>query len=135
MEIVQLYVHDVESSVIRPEKELKGFAKVELAPGETKTVTFTMDHRSFAYYNIDLKDWHVETGEFALLVASSSRDIFLRGSVKVRSTKEIVPTFHRNTTMGELMTNPKTAPILQQLKVMNLNPGPSNAVSFDMIAP
>lgn len=61
-EIVQLYVHDVASSVIRPAKELKGFEKVELKPGETKTVSFTLGKRAFAYYNIKLQDWHVETG-------------------------------------------------------------------------
>lgn len=133
-EIVQLYVRDLESSVIRPEKELKGFAKVELAPGETKTVTFTLDQRSFAYYNVDLKDWHVESGEFELLVGCSSREIVLRDTVKVRSTQEIVPIFHRNTTLGELMANPKTAPILQQLRQRRLNVGPSEAVSSDMLA-
>lgn len=134
-EIVQLYVRDVDSSVIRPEKELKGFEKVELAAGETKTITFTLDRRSFAYYNVDLKDWHVESGEFELLVGCSSRDILLRASVKVQSTKEIIPTFHRNTTLGELMANPRTAPILQQLQMMNISStGPSQAISSDMIA-
>src|SRR4051794_31416877 len=59
-EIVQLYVKDLESSVIRPEKELKGFEKVQLQPGEEKMVIFTLDKRAFAYYNVELKDWHVE---------------------------------------------------------------------------
>lgn len=132
-EIVQLYVCDVESSVIRPEKELKGFVKVELAPGETKTVTFTMNHRSFAYYNVNLKDWHVETGQFQLLIGRSSRDIVLQDTVKVRSTQEIVPTFHRNTTLGELLANPKTAPIIQQLQRLNIDVESSDAVSSDML--
>jgi len=53
---------DVKSSVRRPEKELKGFEKVFLNPGEEKTVTFTLDKRAFAYYNTQIKDWHVESG-------------------------------------------------------------------------
>lgn len=53
--MVQLYVADKESTVIRPVKELKGFEKVELAPGETKTVTFTLDKRAFAFYSVKLR--------------------------------------------------------------------------------
>ncbi len=74
-EVVQLYVADKESTVIRPVKELRDFAKVELAPGETKTVTFTLDKRAFAYYSVRIHDWHVETGEFDILIGKSSRDI------------------------------------------------------------
>ncbi|PKQ92823.1 hypothetical protein CXK86_01505 [Paenibacillus sp. BGI2013] len=133
-ETVQLYVRDVASSVIRPEKELKGFEKVELAPGETITVTFTLDKRSFAYYNVDLSDWHVESGEFELLIGSSSRDITLRASVTVRSTQEIVTAIHRNTTIGDLMANPKTALILQQLRDKRPELAPSDAVSSEMMA-
>ena len=67
-----MYIQDVESSVVRPIKELKGFEKVSLEPNETKTVTFTLDKRSFAYYNVDIKDWHVETGKFNILIGKSS---------------------------------------------------------------
>ncbi|CAH2713138.1 Thermostable beta-glucosidase B [Neobacillus rhizosphaerae] len=70
-ETVQLYIKDLESSVIRPEKELKGFEKVQLQPDEEKTVTFTLDKRAFAYYDVELKDWHVETGEFEILIGKS----------------------------------------------------------------
>ena len=72
-EVVQLYIRDIESSVIRPEKELKGFEKIELKPGEEKTVVFELDKRAFAYYNVDIGDWHVETGEFEILIGKSSR--------------------------------------------------------------
>jgi len=132
-EIVQLYVRDVESSIIRPEKELKGFAKVALQPGEEQTVTFILDKRSFAYYNVELKDWHVETGEYEILIGKSSRDIVLRSSLTVLSTTEITPVFHRNTTLGELMENPKTQPILQQLQSMAPQSAPSDAVSPEMM--
>ena len=85
-EIVQLYVHDRESTLFRPEKELKGFEKVALQPNETKTVSFTLDKRSFAYYNIYLKDWHVESGEFEILVGASSADIRFNKLVSIEGT-------------------------------------------------
>jgi beta-glucosidase len=85
-EIVQLYVRDVESNVFRPEKELKGFEKLDLKPGEEKQVSFTLDKRAFAYYDTALGDWHVESGEFEILLGSSSRDIRLSGFVRVNSS-------------------------------------------------
>jgi beta-glucosidase len=74
-EVVQLYVHDREASVERPTRELKGFRRVALAPGETKRVTFSLDARAFAYYSVREKRWEVEPGTFEILVGSSSRDI------------------------------------------------------------
>ncbi|MEM3466124.1 MAG: fibronectin type III-like domain-contianing protein, partial [Candidatus Jordarchaeales archaeon] len=65
-EIVQLYVRDVKSSVIRPEKELKGFEKVELDVGEEKEVEFELDKRAFAYYDVEIGDWYVEEGEYEM---------------------------------------------------------------------
>ena len=73
-EIVQLYVRDVESTAFRPDKELKGFAKVELEPGEETSVSIELTDRAFAYYDTLLGDWHVETGEFEILVGASSSD-------------------------------------------------------------
>ena len=118
-EIVQLYVRDVESSVIRPEKELKGFEKVELNPGEEKEVIFTLDKRAFAYYNVDLKDWHVESGEYEVLIGKSSRDIILKDTVYVKSTVQIRKKFHRNSTIEDVIEDPVASeifkPIIQQL--------------------
>ncbi len=74
-EIVQLYVRDVISTLIRPLKELKGFKKVEIQSGETQVVEFDLDFRSFAYYDPYIGDWILEPGEFELLVGSSSKDI------------------------------------------------------------
>lgn len=109
-EIVQLYVSDLESSVIRPLQELKGFQKLELRPGEEQEVTFELNKRSFAYYNVNLGNWHVESGTFMLRVGSSSRDIRLSAAIEVTSTARIAPvTFHRNTTVGDLLGNPLTA--------------------------
>jgi beta-glucosidase len=74
-EVVQLYVADKNSSLPRPLKELKGFAKVALAPGEAKEVRFTLDQRAFSFYDPYRKQWVAEPGEFELLIGSSSRDI------------------------------------------------------------
>ncbi len=114
-EIVQLYVHDPESHVIRPEQELKGFAKVALEPGESKTVSFTLDKRAFAYYNTELHDWHVESGEYELRIAASSRDIRLKQTIQVESTVKIKQVFHRNTTIGDIAANPATKEIAEEL--------------------
>ena len=80
-EIVQLYVHDPQAAVKRPEKELKGFDKVFLQPGEAKTVTLTLDANAFQYYDEAKKQWVLEPGKFDVLVGSSSRDIRLTGSL------------------------------------------------------
>lgn len=114
-EIVQLYVQDVESSVIRPIKELKGFEKVSLEPNQTKTVTFTLDKRSFAYYNTDIKDWHVETGVFNILIGKSSRDIVLSKSVEVQSTVKIKKHYDLNTNYGDLLNDPNAKEFLKLL--------------------
>lgn len=74
-EVVQVYVHDVESRLHRPEKELKGFAKVALEPGETKTVTLPLGRDAFAYYDDSTHEWVAEAGQFEVLVGASSQDI------------------------------------------------------------
>ncbi|HZG85428.1 beta-glucosidase [Paenibacillus sp.] len=112
-EVVQLYVKDAVSSVHRPEKELKGFAKVELQPGEEKTVEIVLDKRAFAYYNVQLKDWHVESGEFVLLAGASSRDIRLQETVYVESTVDIKRAYDRNSTLGDVLSDPRTAAMAQ----------------------
>ena len=79
-EVVQVYVHDEQASVKRPEKELKGFKKVFLKPGEAQTVTVALNAEAFQFYSEAKKQWVLEPGKFDVLVGSSSRDIRLRGS-------------------------------------------------------
>ncbi len=113
-EIVQLYVEDLESSVIRPIKELKEFTKVELEANEEKEITFTLGKRAFAYYNTTISDWHVETGDFNILVGGSSACLPLKATIKVNSTVEIPKYYTINSTIGELMENPVGAQIIEQ---------------------
>jgi beta-glucosidase len=77
-EVVQLYVHDVQASLVRPVKELKAFAKVFLRPGEKRKVELQLDERSLAFYDPHKKAWIAERGRFELQIGSSSRDIRLK---------------------------------------------------------
>jgi beta-glucosidase len=82
-EVAQVYVGDRHSSIPRPKKELKGFARVNLAPGETRQVNIELDRRAFAYYDVKKHDWTVEPGDFDLYVARSAAQIELTGKVAV----------------------------------------------------
>ncbi len=102
-EIVQVYVHDVETSSFRPEKELKGFEKVALEPGEETAVSIQLDRRAFAFYNTKLNDWTVETGMFNILVGASSQDIRLQAQVAVNGTEAVTknePAVYHNFPQG-----------------------------------
>jgi beta-glucosidase len=82
-EIVQLYLRDMVSSVVRPLKELKGFQKVQLKPGETRRVTFTIERDTLSFFNSKLA-WGAEAGEFKLMVGSASDDIRLESTLTLR---------------------------------------------------
>jgi beta-glucosidase len=112
-EIVQLYVRDVESTIFRPEKELKGFTKVQLESGEEKTVSIELNKRAFAYYDSDLQDWRVESGEFEILVGASSRDIRLTATVEITSDRPDTPSVDREN-LAVYYNFPKGTPISQR---------------------
>lgn len=84
-EIAQVYVGKPESRVFRAPKELKGFVKVYLEPGEEKKVSVELDDRAFAFWNTATDGWCVESGEYNILVGASSRDIRLEAAVKMKS--------------------------------------------------
>ena len=96
-EIAEIYVADKESTIFRPKKELRAFTKVFLKAGEEKEVTVELGKRAFAYYNVNIGDWHVETGAFEILVGASSRDIRLTETVNVTSTVEAQTPDYRKT--------------------------------------
>lgn len=112
-EAVQLYVAPTAPGD-RPLKELKGFEKVSLAPGETKTVTFRLPGRAFAVYSEALGGWHVPAGEYRLLAASSSREICCEARVEVESTFRLPFKVTMNTTLGQLMEQDSLRPLLQK---------------------
>jgi beta-glucosidase len=82
-EVVQLYVGDPDASVARPLWELKGFAKPELDPGESRSVTLRLDGRDLSYWSTSASDWVLEPGEFSLAVGASSRDLRLTTTIEV----------------------------------------------------
>lgn len=114
-EVVQVYVEDVDGDIIRPIRELKGFEKVPLYPGETKTVSFKLSKRSFAYFNTEINDWHVESGEFIISIGKSSREIICNSKIFVESTVKIPIIYNDNTTIGDLLNNTETMMVLKPL--------------------
>jgi len=80
-EVAQLYISEPGSKVIRPERELKGFEKVRLAPGETKHVTLNLDARAFSYWDEATKNWKMDAGKFVIHVGDSSESTPLEGSI------------------------------------------------------
>ncbi|MCL2300036.1 MAG: glycoside hydrolase family 3 C-terminal domain-containing protein, partial [Firmicutes bacterium] len=90
-EVAQLYVRDVKSTAFRPEKELKGFTKVFLKPGESKTVTFQLNDRSFSFYNTKSNSWCIEAGDFDILVGSSCKDIQVQAKVTKSGSGASIP--------------------------------------------
>lgn len=103
-EVAELYVADKESTIYRPVKELRAFKKVFLKAGEEKEISLDLSKRAFAFYNVNLGDWQVETGEFDIMVGASSRDIKLTATVNVESTvdaaipdyRETAPNYYNN---------------------------------------
>lgn len=91
VEIVQLYVALPESRVFRPDRELKGFARVMLAPGETKRVTIPLDDKTFRYFNVKTNRWEVEGGIYQLMLGASSEDIRLTTSIAIAGTNAPQP--------------------------------------------
>ncbi len=112
-EIVELYISAKESQVIRPLKELKGFEKIYLEPGETKTAAFSLGKRSFAYYNTEIKDWHAESGKYDILIGKSSRDIVCSKELKFKSTAVIPRRYTLNSTFGDIMADPRASEIIK----------------------
>ncbi len=114
-EVVQLYVKDMEASVRRPEKELRGFSKVQLAPGESQAVEFELAERDFAHYSVRHERWIAETGDFQILIGASSRDIRLRQGVTLQSTEALNYRFSEYSFFREFWSNPELKPLLIEL--------------------
>lgn len=85
-EVVQVYVAKPGAEILRPESELKGFARVQLEPGESKTVTIPLDDKAFRYWNVKTNGWEIEGGDYEIRVAASSRDVRLTATVTVQGS-------------------------------------------------
>ncbi|MGE5222151.1 MAG: glycoside hydrolase family 3 C-terminal domain-containing protein [Omnitrophica WOR_2 bacterium] len=142
MEIVQVYVHDWKSSLVRPPKELKGFAKVELDPGETRTVTIPLDFRSFAFYHPVHHQWISEDGEFDILIGASSTDIRFTETVTLRSSVILPSVLNRDSTVREWLDDPcgnsVFTPVFQDLLIQmatlfGVGESGNDATNMDML--
>lgn len=114
-EVIQLYVSDLNGTAGRPAKELKGFRKVHLTPGETKTVTMELSARDLSYWNESLGDWYAPSGKYGIFVGHASDDIVLTAEVAF-STRKLLPLeISPATTLGELLGDPRTAPVIRNM--------------------
>ena len=117
-EIVQIYVHDHKARLSRPEKELKGFAKVELQPGETRTVTIPLDFRAFAYYHPAYEQWITDDGDFDILIGASSADIRCRETVTLHSTLHLPSILNEESTVREWLDDPRGKVVFEPIRQM-----------------
>lgn len=114
-EVVQVYVSDPESYLIRPEKELKGFGRVTLQPGETKTLEIELDERAFAYFVPHIGRYAVESGAFKILVAASSKDIRLEAEVHFESVDDVRRPLTMESTMEEFYNDNRYSEVTRQI--------------------
>lgn len=135
-EVVQVYVSDRKSGLVRPSKELKAFGKVSLEPGETKTVTLPLDFRAFAYYHPAYRQWITEDGEFDLLIGASSADIRCTLTVTLQSTLKLPCLLNRESTLREWLEDPRGQSVLwslfQQMSAQMQEAFGSEGIGMDM---
>lgn len=137
-EVVQLYVSDRTGSVSRPERELKGFQKVSLKPGESVRISFTLGKRSFAYYETAIGDWYAPSGTYEIQIGSSSRDIRACAPVCFKTKRSIPLDIGPNTTLGDLIADKRTRKIIKAflkkvLQKQEAGAAEKEAISDEMI--
>jgi beta-glucosidase len=129
-EVVQVYVGDVECSLDRPVRELKAFAKVELAPGDSAPVELELAARDLSFFHPVRGQWTLESGEFEIGVGASSRDLRLTSIVQVDAA-EPIPELTLDASVGEWLAHPTGGPVL--LKAMNGVEGSGAAADPDIM--
>ena len=120
-DVVQLYVQNAPCEAPRPVRELKGFAKVSLEPGESKTVEMVLDSRSFSYWEEQIGDWYAAPGVYTICVGHSSRDLPLSAQVTVSTQAELPLVVDLNTCMGDIYRNKYAAAALKQMMSMGVS--------------
>lgn len=120
-EVVQIYVAPPQDGIPRPVHELRAFEKVALRAGETKTVTFELGSRAFAYWDKEMQDWYVADGDYVIEAGSSSRDIKYSKKVNVESVTKRPIIITENTCVGDLMDDPRLTEELRPLVLSYLH--------------
>ncbi|MBR6498808.1 MAG: fibronectin type III-like domain-contianing protein, partial [Clostridia bacterium] len=115
----------------RPVRELKRFEKVELLPGETKTVSFTLDKRCFAAWDVRMHDWYTEEGDYSVQICSDARTVLLESKLHVAPDKAYQPEFSLNSTLGEILATEKGKAILGGM----MNGSASSEYASDIMSP
>ena len=113
-EVVQLYVQNAMTHEIRPLRELRAFEKIELQPGETRTIAFTLGKRAFAEWNVAINDWYVPEGEYKIQIGLNARDMILEAPVILRNEKPLPVRFTVNTPLGDIMAHQVGKALLNQ---------------------
>ncbi len=111
-EVVQLYVSAPEDEVIRPIRELRGFEKVFLNPGEEKIVSFYLDRRSFAWWNSQVHDWQVQEGDYRIIIGKNAEEMILEETVRIHGTKPVRKVYSMNSCLGELLSDPHAQTVM-----------------------
>jgi beta-glucosidase len=114
-EVVQLYVSDRNGTPGRTVKELKGFQKIGLEPGEKKTVSFMLTSRDLAYFEERIHDWYAPSGTYAVMAGNSSDAIAVEGEIQFVTEKLLPLSVEGSTTIGELLRDPRTMPVVKKL--------------------
>ena len=131
--VAQLYVGALDGDVIRPVRELKGFEKVALAPGESKDVCFTLDKRAFAYWNTEIHDWYVAAGQYAIEVGDSSRHLPLRAEITLRDARDLPRHYDMNSIFMDIMADPKAKAIIAPLMAARQQPEEASEAAAEAI--
>ena len=134
--VVQVYTGAVGGDVIRPERELKGFEKVSLGPGEAKEVTFVLDRRAFAYWEERIGDWYVPAGRYTIDVGDSSRHLPLHAEVVLEGDKALPRSYDMNSIMMDILADPRGREIIKPLLARNMfgNGGDESDTAKDAIS-
>lgn len=112
-EVVQFYVADRTKTYGRPIKELKGFKKIYLEPGETKSVSVELDSRSLSYYETKINGWYAKSGEYEILAGNSSDNIQTSAKLNYTASRYLPMTIENDTTFSALLNDPRTAPVFK----------------------
>ena len=114
-EVVQLYVADKNGTVNRPVKELRGFTKISLLPGETRRIQMKISARDLSFYHEELQGWYAPSGKYELLIGHASDEILLSGEITFTTKKQLPFHVTRATTIGELLADPRTAAMTMEM--------------------
>lgn len=117
-EVAQVYVRDLDSTIFREDKALKGFKKVFLKAGETKTVSISLNSRAWSFYDVTIHDWAIESGHYDVLVGASSRDIRLKENIYVEGNTKTIPDYKKTAPVYYSLVKAKEYPAKQFIAIL-----------------